>query len=204
MKGLSSYKKEPVHTRTITIATYPAGEHAIMVEGRLRDERLVDIFSITTAEKIPPGVVHDMMLRLLVRGPDLSIEDLEVEFIHVPRDACRETENCLRPLLGRRISQGFTSYVKKHFGGPCGCTHLTALLIAMAPAAVQGFWNQAVTRKMSSADAAHVMDTNLLVDSCWVWRSDGPMVEEFTRVLSDRGTPGGMGKPQGKGGMEDK
>lgn len=202
MKGLSSYKKWPVHTRTISIATYPAGDHAIVVEGKLKDERLTDIFSITTAERIPPGVVHDIVLRLLVRGPDLSIEDLEVEFIQVPREACRETVNSVRPLLGRRISQGFTSYVKKHFGGPCGCTHLNALLIAMAPAAVQGFWNQAVTRQMSPSEATHVMDTDLLIDSCWVWRSDGPLAGEFKKILSGREVPSEKERSGGKGGMD--
>jgi len=202
MRSLSSYKKNPAHTRTISIATYPAEEHAIMVEGRLKDERLIDIFSITTAEKIPPGTVHDIVLRLLVHGPDLRIEELEVEFVHVPRDACRETENCLRPLLGCTISQGFTSRVKKHFGGPHGCTHLNALLIAMAPAAVQGFWNQAVTRKMSPADAATIMDRKLLIDSCWVWRSDGPLVDDFNRILSNTENSSEAGKPDGHGGME--
>jgi hypothetical protein len=202
MRSISSYGNKPIHTRSISVATYPADEHAIIVEGRLKDERLQEIISITSQEKIPPGVVHEIVLRLLVRGPKLTIEDLEVEYVHMPREACHETVNCLRPLIGRTISPGFTSYAKSTFGGPRGCTHLNALLIAMAPAAVQGFWNHAVARKMQPAEAAQVMDKHLLIDSCWVWRSDGPLVEELGRILSAQGTRAGKGTPEGPDSME--
>jgi hypothetical protein len=204
MRSLSERGGKPIHTRTISVTTYPEDERTIVVEGRLRDDRLQEIFSVTTEEKIPPGVVHEIVLRLLVRGPRLTIEDLEVEYVHMPRDECRETLDSLRPLVGRSISPGFTSHVKKAFGGPRGCTHLNALLIAMAPAAVQGFWNHAVSRKMSTEKAAHVMDTRLLVDSCRVWRSDGPLVEELGRVLASRESAAGKGGPGRKGGMEER
>jgi hypothetical protein len=191
---LASYRTMPVHTRDITVATYPAGRDAVMVEGRLTDERRSGIFSITTGEKIPPGIVHEMVLRLLVAGPRLVIEDLEVEQVHLPRDVCRETVESLRPLVGQSISPGFTSYVKRTFGGPRGCTHLNALLIAMAPAAVQGFWTHVVGRPVSRSEASRFMDSRLLIDSCRVWRRGGPLDEEVRAILAGSGNDGAQGE----------
>jgi hypothetical protein len=183
MRDLAVYKKTAVHTRSISATTYPAGRETVMIEGLLKDERLVENYSITTQEKLMPGVIHEIVLRILLRGPGLTIEDMEVRYVHMPRRECHETAESLMPLIGQKISPGFTSLVKKGFGGPRGCTHLNALLIAMAPAAVQGFWSSVVSRPISTGQAAKAMDMNYLVDSCWVWRSDGPLVRELRRTF---------------------
>lgn len=187
MKNLTSYKGAPIHGRNITISTYPAGSDAIMIEGKLRDERHTGIFSITTGEKIGPGVVHEMALRLLIRGAKLVIEDLEVEYMHMPRPQCHKTADSLMGLIGHTISPGFTSLVKKTFGGPRGCTHLNALLISMAPAVVQGFWSMVASSPLTPAQVSGSMDVRFLIDSCWVWRSDGPLVRELQEVLGGQG-----------------
>ncbi len=183
MKGLASYKDISIHSRSIGICTYPAGVDAIMIEGVLKDERLCHTFSISTGERVDPGVIHEIVLRLLIRGSRLTIEDLEVEYHHLPRPECSKTADSLRGLVGKGITPGFTSLVKKTFGGPRGCTHLNALLIAMAPAAVQGFWNSMVSRPLKPSQVSNSMDARLLIDTCWVWRSDGPLAREFQEML---------------------
>jgi hypothetical protein len=189
VKGLAAYKDTSkdtsIHRRSIVISTYPAGLEAIMIEGVLKDERLRSIFSISTGEEIGPGVIHEIVLRLLIRGTRLTIDDMEVEYLHMPRTECHKTSDSLRGLIGQNISTGFTSLVKKTFGGPKGCTHLNALLIAMAPAVVQGFWSSVVSRRITPAQASKSMDAGLLIDSCWVWRSDGPLAREFQETLKN-------------------
>lgn len=182
MKGLASYRQAPLHTRNIFIATYRAEDDVIMIEGTLRDERLTEIYSVTTGEKLSPGIVHEITLRLLVEK-HLEVKDVEVEFKRMPREECQETAMSLKPLIGRRISLGFTLWAKKTFGGPKGCTHLNGLLLAMAPAAVQGFWSVAVSRPLTLREASAVLDPTYLIDSCWVWRSDGPYAKEFRETL---------------------
>ena len=191
MKGLESYRQGAIHTRNISIATYRAGDEAIMIEGTLRDDRLMEIYSLTTGEMMPPGIVHDITLRLLV-GQRLEVKEFEVEMNHVPREECREMLSSLEPLVGRRISQGFTLWVKKTLGGPKGCTHLNELLIAMAPASVQGFWSATVSRPLTLSEVSAVFDAKYLVDSCRVWREDGPLVQEFRNTLE--GNPSSSGK----------
>ena len=76
-----------------------------------------------------------------------------------------------------KIQAGFTERVKEQVGGARGCTHLVALLLAMAPAAVQGAWS-AVARQ--PLDPATYSGTALrfLENTCWVWRADGDLMKE--------------------------
>jgi hypothetical protein len=182
MKGLESYRQGAVHTRNISIATYRAGDEAIMIEGTLRDDRLIEIYSLTTGEMVPPGIVHDITLRLLI-GQRLEVKDFEVEMKHVPREECREMTSSLEPLIGRRISPGFTLWVKENLGGPKGCTHLNELLLAMAPASVQGLWSATASRPVTLSEVTAAFDARYLVDSCRVWRADGPLVMELRKTL---------------------
>lgn len=52
MKQMSQGDLQAVHNRGISISTYTAGDDIVIVEGVLTDNRLVDIWSITTGEKM--------------------------------------------------------------------------------------------------------------------------------------------------------
>ena len=179
MKEILKDKGEPVHTRAITTTTYSLGDDTVLVQGILKDNRLAQTYSITTGNKMEPGVIHELIISLLIKGPLLTIEDVDVEMSHVPREDCRKMKDSLQPLKGKTIASGFTSWVKSTFGGSKGCTHLNALLIAIAPAAVQGFWTNRVRRPLNIREAARGMDAGYLIDTCWVWRSDGELAKEF-------------------------
>ncbi len=182
MKNLVSHRKQAVHERNISISTYSAGEDSIMVEGILKDTRHCSIYSVTTGDQHPPGTVHEMALRLLL-GANLEVLDLEVDMPHMPRNECYEMARSLEPLMGHRITSGFTRWVKKTFGGPHGCTHLNALLLAMAPPAVQGLYSAAMMKPRTVGEASLILDSGYLVDSCRIWRSEGPLVKEFKAAM---------------------
>ena len=172
MIKIDADKHEKIHTRRIEVATYDCGRHGIIVEGQLKDDRLQAI-SRPTGEHVPPGRVHHMTIRMQVRGPKLTIEDIEVEMPTVPYEECIETLTSLEPIKGMHIASGFTNDVKGLVGGARGCAHLVALLVSMASAAVQGAWT-AVSRR--PADQSGYLDRAMdaIVDTCRVWRKDGP------------------------------
>jgi len=89
----------------------------------------------------------------------------------------------LKPLIGRTIAPGFTRWVKETLGGTRGCTHLNALLIAMAPAILQGFWNARTARCSDVRQAGKGMSLTYLIDTCRVWRSDGPLASKLRSFL---------------------
>jgi hypothetical protein len=175
-------KGEKIHTRNIGITTYAYDGQRIIIEGLLRDDRMQDSHVIT-GETFPAGVIHHMAVRLLVNCSTLLIEDVDAELIRVPRDICRETLNCLAPIKGLTITRGFTAKVKKLAGGTKGCTHVVELLLAMAPAAIQGYAAHQ-SRKPADGNALHKdMVFKYLVNTCHAWREDGPFAATLKKKL---------------------
>lgn len=174
-------REKPVHTRNIEIKTFEYDETGVLVEGRLTDNRCCTTYFLS-GESRPPGVVHDMIIRLVVRGPDPTIESINVEMKNVPRQECLETKASLDAVAGMKIRSGFTEEVKAAVGGPRGCTHLVALLLTMAPAAIQGAW---ATMARQPLDIASYGDSALqiLENTCLVWRSGGPAITELREKL---------------------
>jgi hypothetical protein len=163
---------QKIHTRQIHCATFKCSPDTFIVEGVLKDERLAD--SLGPVGKLrPPGTIHHMIIRMQVKGPELIIEDIEVEMPTLPNEFCIETMNSLEPVKGMQIASGFTSRVKSLVGGVKGCVHLVALLTAMAPAAFQGVYS-GMELKIKGALIAERME-----NTCWVWRSEGPLMRQL-------------------------
>lgn len=186
MSGILELITEKAHQRTITIKTHKAGHDKVVVEGRLIDNRCIESF-LLSGEKMPVGDFHDMIVRLLVDTKDLTIEDVEVELIKVPRQECLDLKNSLSIIKGVRISKGFTQRIKSLLRQTQGCTHLRELLQAMGPAAIQGGF---IVMAEKLTDSSALMEdprirkeiVNTLVNSCYVWRENGP---EYKKVFLD-------------------
>ena len=189
MKRINPEGTAKIHARTLDIATYPYENGKLIVEGVLKDERFCPSH-LMTGEVRPPGTLHHMRVRMVVAGPDLVIEDIEADMPHTPRDECRETEESLQPVIGMSISAGFTHRVKTALGGPSGCSHLTELLLAMAPAAVQGFWSNLVRTPYNPADYSEKA-MEIVLDTCRVWRADGPTVKAYRKEIERLRQDGG-------------
>ncbi len=174
---------QKVHTRNIHVATYVSESDAIIVEGRLTDNRLMDSYR-TAGAVIPPGTVHNMVIRLKIKGPRLKIEDVDVEMPTVPHEDCTQTRRSLEPVIGMEIVSGFTLKVKSLVGGAKGCAHLVALLTAMASAAVQGAYSAATREPIDNLDFKH-QTLDRIKDTCYVWRSDGPALMKYKQSLED-------------------
>jgi hypothetical protein len=174
-------KGKKIHSRNIDVSTYEYDGQRLVVEGVLRDDRYQDAYAMT-GEKYPPGAIHHMAIRLLINCSNLLIEDIDVELISVPREICRETLNCLAGIKGMTVARGFTVEVKKLAGGPKGCTHLVALLLAMAPAIFQGYAAYQAQKPASPDPERAEMILLFLLNTCHTWREDGPNVELFKKI----------------------
>jgi hypothetical protein len=182
MQSIWKSKGKKLHTRNIEVTTYDYDAQRIIVEGRLKDDRFQESH-LFTGETFPRGVIHHMAIRLLVNCSNLLIEDIDVDLISVPREVCRETIDCLDPIKGLTITKGFTAKVKKLAGGKKGCTHLVELILAMAPAAIQGFAAYLSRKPVVFDPDREKMILEFLVNTCRAWRDDGPFVEMFKKDL---------------------
>ena len=189
MGTIEDLKGDRVHCRRIIIESFAARD-GIVVEGRLHDERLADTFTMTGARR-PPGTIHHMVLRLHVTGPPLTVAAAEVELPGVPYEECRDTAGSLKAIVDMPITAGFTAAAKRRLGGARGCAHLTALLLAMAPAAVQGFWALKASAPVQLTTAATAAMERYLIDTCHVWRRDGPRAQALLNAAAEEQEGGG-------------
>jgi hypothetical protein len=166
---------KPVHVRQTEIKTYDLGAHQVWVEAILKDTRTPPPSGEPPEDKMV--LVHDLIARIRVQGPDLTITAAEAEMPHIPREVCREVLPDVQKLVGIKIISGYTQKVKELIGDVKGCSHLTHLFITLGPAAVQGYW-AAYGRKPGARSLANPALTRV-VDSCHVWRRDGPLVRSL-------------------------
>ena len=182
MSSLNSSKGRKIHTRNIEICTYESGSENIIVEGRLKEDRLIPFYH-NFGEKHPHQTVHNMVIQMLVECSSLTIMEINVEMPETPHEECLQTSNSIQKIKGLRISPGFTSKVKKALGGINGCLHLTTLVLAMAPAIIQGYWVYRNKEKGDNEISPEIIN-DYLIDTCWVWRKDGPLAEELKQMNS--------------------
>ncbi len=153
------------------------------MEGRLVDTRLIEGFRWDGVKR-PPGVVHRIAVLLRIGGWPLTILEAEGRMFDIPHPQCPITLDSLQGIVGLPISAGFTSEVRKRLGGVKGCTHLTHLVISMAPAALHGFWTAASRVKHPLPDSIEDFPAiRHLTDSCALWRSGGPIIREIQETI---------------------
>jgi len=177
------------HTRNIGVSTYTVDSNHLVSEGRLTDVRVKDYYKFS-GEKVDGGTLHDLRLILLIRIPELVIEDLEVIIETVPRSDCQLIADSMLPVIGMPITGGFSAKVREIAGGIKGCTHLLNLIITMAPAVMQGYWAYAYQQK---PDLNRVMDRKSsglmrrgLKNSCYTWREDGEAYRKMMELLKEK------------------
>jgi Protein of unknown function (DUF2889) len=182
----SKINGEPIHSRLLSLRSYPAGEGEIVVEGSLKDERFQAVYDLS-GEKRDEGVIHNLLIRLLVGGVPLRILDAEAEMPHVPRERCRETQESVKRIIGLDIRSGFGERVHKLVGGVKGCAHLTHLLIVLAQEAVHGYWTHKMRKPEPPPRSVGDIDgLAYLINSCRLWRENGPLVGEIKAFIEER------------------
>ena len=161
------------------IQTLDLGDHRILVEGKLKDTRISQ--SPPGAPGQGPILVHDLIARLWVQGPDLTISAVEAEMPTIPREICPQALPAVQKLAGLKIITGFTQKVKDLIGDVKGCSHLTNLFLTLGPVAVQGYF--AAYGRRPGARSLDNPSLSRVIDSCHVWRKDGPHVKSLAAAL---------------------
>ena len=184
MSSIKEFIREgPVHSRNIDIRTFPADTGRVVVEGCLRDERLV-CGTRWNGESENPGVVHRIVVRLLLGEWPLTILDAEAEMLDVPHALCSSTLESIRQVKGVAIVPGYGKEIQERLGGIRGCTHMAHLVGAMGIAALHGVWTESSRHPRNPPESLEdIAGFSQLKDSCRLWREDGPIIEEIRAEL---------------------
>src|SRR5262249_21664372 len=91
-----------------------------------------------------------MVIDLTVDPTTQVITAADVAMQTHPHTTCPRIVDHYDKLVGLSIGRGYISKVRELFGGPRGCTHVTALLLAMGPVLAQSFWSLRVNAGIDS------------------------------------------------------
>jgi hypothetical protein len=174
-----------IHTRTYDIQAVVVDDGHFRLIGRINDVKPDGLWGIQDTQ---PMSLHDMTVELTVRVSDVTIVDAITTMVTHPQRECQSIMPAYQQLVGLSIARGFTQKVKELFGGPRACTHIGALINAMAPVAMQTLW--AFSHVVADADAS--VDVEVATEetrqarvamiqarnrnSCHVWADGGPML----------------------------
>lgn len=185
---------DPIHDREYRVRAYRLSAERILIRGAVRDQKPPGLYISYDPD---PITVHHMVVEMEVAFPALQIERAEVVFETFPHETCGSITDHYRQLEGLPIARGFSSRVRELFGGPRGCTHTTALLLAMGPVAVQCAWSMRCwenepgdvpTLRIGSADGSLGEAWKMNADTCHEWAVDGGVAY----AQAARGEPWGV------------
>jgi len=191
-----------LHEREYRIRAYrlpPRGDGGegdrLLLRGAVRDQKPAHLY---IAEDPDPITIHHMQVELEIAFQSMLILESSVMFESHPHEECVSIIDAYHGLVGLSIARGFTHKVRDLFGGPRGCTHTTALLLAMAPVAIQCIWSmQAVEARSTGEPMRRGADLSpeereqrwaASLNSCHVWDNEGDLVREL-RTGVDVGLP---------------
>lgn len=165
-----------VHTRSIVCRGFRREDGLMDIEGRFIDTRPFEYDSDWRGRCAAGAALHHMQLRLTLDDKRI-IRDLVSAMPATPDTGCKEVNPNFRRLIGASVGKGFRQVLQERLGGVEGCTHVSALLTAMAAAAMQTFSsNLHAPRKPGEAEPVRIFNLDALLNTCYSYREGSPMV----------------------------
>jgi hypothetical protein len=115
-------------------------------------------------------------LTLWLEAPRFAILEAHAGLTGTPFAGCPAALGGVPRLEGLAIAKGFTGAALERIAGPAGCAHLAALVIAVTPVVPQASGAMAVFLRQSPQERLGNRAGGPQVDSCHMWRADGPLV----------------------------
>ena len=173
--------REAVHTRSIVCRSFRRDDGLIDIDARFIDTRPFAYHSEFRGDCAPGAALHNMQLRLTL-DRERRIQALVSTMQATPYEGCADINPSFQRLVGLSVGRGFRKAMRERVGGIEGCTHLIALLDAMAAAAVQAFASNAhAPQPAGQAEPVRIWRLDALLGSCWSYRPDGPVVAQLKK-----------------------
>jgi hypothetical protein len=165
-----AYRREPLHTRTISVQSYAREDGLWDIEARLLDVKSYD-FTIRGKDTHAAGrPVHDMYLRVTI-DEHFTINAAQVVYDAAPYgDFCSAIAPDYEALVGMNLLRDFRRTVRARFGRTAGCTHVTELTNVLPTVAIQTLAGRQRTQ--------HPDQRPFQLDGCHALRVDGPVVQQ--------------------------
>ncbi len=176
-----------IHTRQYQVHAFRMSDTKFLLRGVVVDEKPAGLY----IENDPDPIwMHHMIVELEIVYPTFLIEKASVEFKNHPHLGCTNITDHYKKLEGMSIARGFNAKVRELFGSSRGCTHIGALLAAMAPVAIQTGWSMRVSSVVDIDDSSkspedfqeqRIKQFASTINTCHIWDEHGEMVSKVRR-----------------------
>ena len=174
-------EREAVHTRSILCRGFRRSDGLIDIDARFIDTRPFAYDSHIRGNIEAGAALHNMQIRVTI-DRTRQIVAVVSAMPSTPFDSCVGVNPNFQRLVGLSISRGFRQAMRERLGGVEGCTHMLAMLEVVAAAAMQTFVSDSMaSRKPGDAPGIRTFNIESLVDTCWTYKSDGEVIEQFRR-----------------------
>ena len=173
-----------IHTRRYEVRAFRMADDRFLLRGVVCDEKPAGLY---VTEDPDPLWLHHMIVEMEVVYPTFVIERAYAKFHQHPHLSCTDITDHYKKLEGMSIARGFNAKVKELFAGSRGCTHITALLSAMAPVAIQTGWSMRVTAMNEGESPSNPSDAETeqrekqlagTINTCHMWDESGELVAQ--------------------------
>jgi hypothetical protein len=169
--------RQRLHTRRYEFNGFERDDGLWDIEGRMTDTKSYG-FDNDDRGHVEAGVpLHDMRIRLTL-DDHFVVRDIATATDASPFAICPEVAPNFQAMIGAKIARGWRATVRERVGGTAGCTHLVEMLDAMATVAYQTLMPALRKRKTNKDEAGPPGQGKRLVDTCYAFRSDGPVVKK--------------------------
>lgn len=177
--------REAVHTRSIVCRSFRRDDGLIDIDARFIDTRPFAYDSEFRGHCEPGAALHHMQMRVTL-DQRRHIVALVSAMPGTPYAGCAGVNPNFQRLVGLSVGRGWRKALRERLGGVEGCTHVLALLDAVAAAAMQAFASEArAPRPAGAAASAKVWKIDALVDTCWSYKADGEVIRQLRLLHGD-------------------
>lgn len=174
-------ERQAVHTRSIVCRSFRRADGLIDIDARFIDTRPFAYDNEFRGRCEAGSALHNMQMRVTL-DHTRHIVALVSAMPGTPYTSCVGVNPNFQRLLGLSIGRGFRKALRERLGGVEGCTHVLALIDAVAAAAMQAFASDAYAPRLpGAAKPARVWRIDSLVDSCWSYKADGEVMQQLLR-----------------------
>ena len=194
VSGMFSNKLFPVdanypliHTRQYQVQAFRMSDERFLLRGAIVDEKPAGLY----IENDPDPIwMHHMIVELEIVYPSFLIEKATAKFENHPHLGCTNITDHYKKLEGMSIARGFNAKVRELLDSSRGCTHIGALLAAMAPVAIQTGWSMRVSSVVDIDDSSkspedfqeqRIKQFASTINTCHIWDEHGEMVSKVRR-----------------------
>ena len=174
-------EREAVHTRSIVCRSFRRHDGLIEIDARFIDTRPFAYVNEFRGACEAGSALHNMQMRVTM-DRNRHIVAVASAMPGTPYSTCTGVNPNFQRLVGLSVGRGFRKALRERLGGVEGCTHMLALLDAVAAAAMQAFASDSnAPRQPGAAPPVKVWKIESLIDTCWSYRADGEVMQQLRR-----------------------